>query len=181
VTSNYEEITVVLFENILYCLCKIRCETEQNGSEKEQAIKELISRAKALTMDIEDFLMAVENVIVTGESRKKGSEFLNTASKTILELHMVIGVNVDPLILSLRQAKVRLSKRLAESDAATAAAASPPPPPQRPSYYGDADRDRRGSSEALEAIARAQIKFEMGQLCDETLCDVSPTAKLQAD
>jgi hypothetical protein len=41
-------------------------------------------------------------------------------------LHMVPGVNLDPLILSLRQAKVRLSKRLAESDAT---AASPPPPP----------------------------------------------------
>jgi hypothetical protein len=129
-------------------------------------------------MDIEDFLMAVEDVLVTGESRKKGSEMLATASKTILNLDMVPGVNLDPLILSLRQAKVRLSKRLAESDAATAAATSPPP---RPSYHGDADRDRRGSSDALEAIARAQIKFETGQLCDETLCDVSPTAKLQAD
>ncbi len=33
----------------------------------------------------------------------------------------------------------------------------------------------------MEAIARAQIKFETGQLSDETLCDLSPTAKLQAD
>jgi hypothetical protein len=57
-----------------------------------------------------------------GDSGKRGSEMLATASRTILDLHMVPGVNLDPLILSLRQAKVRLSKRLAESDAATAAA-----------------------------------------------------------
>jgi CRISPR/Cas system CSM-associated protein Csm2 small subunit len=30
-------------------------------------------------------------------------------------------------------------------------------------------------------MARAQIKFETGQLCDETLLDVTPTAKLQAN
>jgi hypothetical protein len=96
------------------------------AAEQDRAIKELISRARALTMDIEDFLMAVEDVLVTGDSGKRGSEMLATASRTILDLHMVPGVNLDPLILSLRQAKVRLSKRLAESDAA---AASPPPPP----------------------------------------------------
>jgi hypothetical protein len=101
------------------------------AAEQDRAIKDLISSARALTMDIEDFLMAVEELLVTGESRKRGSEMLATASKTILSLHMVPGVNLDPLILSLRQAKVRLSKRLAESDAATSAAASPP----RPSYF----------------------------------------------
>jgi hypothetical protein len=42
-------------------------------------------------MDIEDFLMAVEELLVTGESRKRGSEMLATASKTILSLHMVPG------------------------------------------------------------------------------------------
>jgi hypothetical protein len=77
-------------------------------------------------MDIEDFLMAVEDVLMTGDSGKRGSEMLATASRTILHLHMVPGVNLDPLILSLQQAKVRLSKRLAESDAATAAAATAP-------------------------------------------------------
>ncbi len=130
---------------------KTEHEARAFAAEQDRAIKELISRTRALTMDIEDFLMAVEDVLVTGDSGKRGSEMLATASRTILDLHMVPGVNLDPLILSLRQAKMRLSKRLAESDAA---AASPPPPPQLPTYYGDADRDRRGSSEALEAIAR---------------------------
>jgi hypothetical protein len=85
---------------------KVENKARAFAAEQDLAINELISRARALTMDIEDFLMAMEDVLVTGESRKRGSEILATASRTILELHMVPGFNLDPLILSLRQAKV---------------------------------------------------------------------------
>jgi hypothetical protein len=85
---------------------KVENKARAFAAEQDLAINELISRARALTMDIEDFLMAMEDVLVTGESIKRGSEILATASRTILELHMVPGFNLDPLILSLRQAKV---------------------------------------------------------------------------
>ena len=80
--------------------------------ERDRDINDLISRARVLTMDVEDFLVAVDGIVVTGESRLKGGELLATASQTVLELHMVQGVNLDPLVSSLRQAKVGLSLSL---------------------------------------------------------------------
>jgi transposase len=54
---------------------QIRREKVENGArafaaEQDRAIKELISHARALTMDIEDFLMAVEDVL-HGRFREK--------------------------------------------------------------------------------------------------------------
>ncbi|RPH78780.1 MAG: hypothetical protein EHM77_06585, partial [Planctomycetaceae bacterium] len=144
------------------------------AAERDRDINNLISRAKALTMDVEDFLVAVDGIVVTGESRQKGGELLATASQTMLELHMVQGVNLDPLVSSLRQAKVGLSKHLARSDAAAAAAAPPPPP-------GNGTQHGRGGSDALESIALAQIKFETGRLKEDTLCSMSAAVPIQAD
>ena len=136
----------------------------------------LLTRARALTMDIEDFLAAVNEVVIIGESRKKGSELLTAASNTILELHMAQDERASPVMLFLRQTKVRLSKRLAESDS-IAAAASPPP---SSAAHGDGGRRSR-RSDALHAITLAQIKFEMDRLTEDTLCDVSTGANVQAD
>jgi hypothetical protein len=49
--------------------------------ERDRDINDLISRARVLTMDVEDFLVAVDGIVVTGESRQKGGELLATASQ----------------------------------------------------------------------------------------------------
>jgi hypothetical protein len=128
------------------------------------------------------------STVLYGKTREEAQSLYNESSKCVKEVLMLRGVNLQPELVPLREARGRLRQLCADSD--KVAAATPAPNPVQSSVTRGAQIDngdgggsgrRPGPPDAYATIARAQLDYEIARLSDDVLCDVSPEVKVKAD
>jgi hypothetical protein len=155
---------------------------------RDAEIDELITKARYLTLEVEEFVEAMRNTVLNGKTREDGQRLCEEACQCVKEILMLKGVNLHAALAPLRQARSALRQLCAKSDNITAPAIAPVPAapvvaPSASSGNGDGGGSgrRQVPSDAFATIARSRLDYETARLSSDVLCDVSPEAKVKAD
>jgi hypothetical protein len=153
---------------------------------RDAEINDLIQRTRCLTAEVGEFVEGMRNTVLYGKTREEGQSLYDESSKCVREILMLRGMNLQPELAPLREARGRLRQLCANSD--KEAAATPAPNPAQPSATGRVPVEngdgggsgrRPGPPDAYATIARAQLDYEIARLNGDVLCDVSPDVKLR--
>jgi hypothetical protein len=155
---------------------------------RDAEINDLIQRTRCLTAEVGEFVEGMRNTFLYGKTREEGQSLYDESSKCVREILMLRGVNLQPELAPLREARGRLRQLCTNSD--KVAAATPVPNPAQPSVTrgaqvengdGGGSGRRPGPPDEYATIARAQLDYEIARLNNDVLCDVSPDVKVKAE
>jgi hypothetical protein len=94
---------------------------------RDAEIRDLIQRTRYLATEVEEFVESMGNTVLYGKTREEAQSLYNESSKCVKEVLMLRGVNLQPELVPLREARGRLRQLCADSDKVAAATPAPNP------------------------------------------------------
>jgi hypothetical protein len=88
---------------------------------RDAEIKDLIQRTRCLAAEVEEFVEGMGNTVLYGKTREEGQSLYDESSRCVREILMLRGVNLQPELVPLREARGRLRQLCTNSDKVAAA------------------------------------------------------------
>jgi hypothetical protein len=72
---------------------------------RDAEINDLIQRTRCLAAEVEEFVEGMRNTVLYGKTREEGQNLYDESSKCVREILMLRGVNLQPELVPLREAR----------------------------------------------------------------------------